>query len=227
MRTGSSAFYDQGMLNRLPADERRTQLIESAISIAEQRGVSSVTVRAVAEEAGVSLGVVHYCFESKEELIAAMGETLILQLSESMQHAFGQVRHAPDLSGSQGLKELLHIGLTGMWPLIEATPDRQLLTYEITAQALRSRNLGAVRAGAVANDQYRIMDEHAIAFLEECAKISGMVWTESLSSLSRWSLAMIDGLVLRWLVDRDSDATIAEFGEMVQVIAGKAIDAPQ
>jgi hypothetical protein len=37
---------------------------------------------------------------------------------------------------------------------------------------------------------------------------------------------MIDGLVLRWLVDRDSDATIAEFGEMVQVIAGKAIEAP-
>lgn len=214
------------MLNRLPADERRTQLIESAISIAEQRGVSSVTVRAVAEEAGVSLGVVHYCFESKEELIAAMGETLIVQLSESLQHAFGQVRHAPDLTGIQGLKELLHIGLTGMWPLIEATPDRQLLTYEITAQALRSRNLGAERAGAVASDQYRIMDEHAIAFLEECAKISGTVWTESLQSLARWSLAMIDGLVLRWLVDRDSDATIAEFGEMVQVIAGKAVEAP-
>ena len=149
----SFAFYDHWMLNRLPADERRTQLVESALSIAEQRGVSSVTVRAVAEEAGVSLGVVHYCFESKEALIAAMGETLILQLSASMQYAFAQVRHAPDLSGVQGLKELLHIGLTGMWPTIEATPDRQLLTYEITAQALRSRNLGAERAGAVAHDQ--------------------------------------------------------------------------
>ena len=108
----SFAFYDHWMLNRLPADERRTQLVESALSIAEQRGVSSVTVRAVAEEAGVSLGVVHYCFESKEALIAAMGETLILQLSASMQYAFAQVRHAPDLSGVQGLRELLHIGLT-------------------------------------------------------------------------------------------------------------------
>ncbi|WP_424805901.1 TetR/AcrR family transcriptional regulator [Rhodococcus sp. 27YEA15] len=214
------------MLNRLPADERRTQLVESALSIAEQRGVSSVTVRAVAEEAGVSLGVVHYCFESKEALIAAMGETLILQLSESMQFAFSQVRSAPDLSGPQGLKELLHIGLTGMWPTIEATPDRQLLTYEITAQALRSRNLGAERAGAVAFDQYRIMDELAKSFLSECAEISGMVWSESLESLARLSLALIDGLVLRWLVDRDSDATIAEFGEMVQIIAAKAVVAP-
>ena len=223
----SFAFYDHWMLNRLPADERRTQLVESALSIAEQRGVSSVTVRAVAEEAGVSLGVVHYCFESKEALIAAMGETLILQLSASMQYAFAQVRHAPDLSGVQGLRELLHIGLTGMWPTIEATPDRQLLTYEITAQALRSRNLGAERAGAVAFEQYRILDELAVSFLEECAKISGTVWTEPLSSIARLSLAMIDGLVLRWLVDRDSDATIAEFGEMVQVIANKAVVAPQ
>lgn len=217
-----ASFYHQRMLNRLPADERRTQLVESALSIAEQRGVSAVTVRAVAEEAGVSLGVVHYCFESKEALIAAMGETLILQLSASMQHAFAQVRHAPDLSGIQGLEELLHIGLTGMWPTIEATPDRQLLTYEITAQALRSRNLGAERAGAVAHDQYRIMDEHATAFLAECAEISGTVWTEPLDSIARLSLAMIDGLVLRWLVDRDSDSTIAEFGKMVHVIANKA-----
>ena len=58
-------------------------------------------------------------------------------------------------------------------------------------------------------------------------RISGTVWTEPLSSIARLSLAMIDGLVLRWLVDRDSDATIAEFGEMVQVIANKAVVAPQ
>lgn len=56
----------------------------------------------------------------------------------------------------------------------------------------------------------------------------GTVWTEPLSSIARLSLALIlSGLVLRWLVDRDSDATIAEFGEMVQVIASKAVVAPR
>ena len=157
------------MLNRLPADERRAQLVESALTIAERSGVASVTVRAVAEEAGVSLGVVHYCFESKDELLAAMGEALIRQLSESMSASFSQVRHASELRGVTGLRELLHIGLSGMWPIIEATPDRQLLTYEITAQALRHRAVGAGRAGAIADEQYRIMDEEAVAFLDECA----------------------------------------------------------
>ncbi len=45
-------------------------------------------MRAVAENAGVSLGVVHYCFESKEALVVAMGETLIRQLSEALHVAF-------------------------------------------------------------------------------------------------------------------------------------------
>ncbi|QYB03366.1 TetR/AcrR family transcriptional regulator [Rhodococcus sp. USK10] len=212
------------MLNRLPADERRAQLVESALAIAEQRGVASVTVRAVAEEAGVSLGVVHYCFESKEELLAAMGESLVLQLSASMRLAFGQVRHAPDLRGIDGLRELLHIGISGMWPIIEATPDRQLLTYEITAQALRHRASGSERAGDIAGQQYRTMDEEAIEFLAECARIAGVSWGTPVEAIARFGLAMLDGLVLRWLVDRDSEAMIAALDEMVQVITAKAVE---
>lgn len=212
------------MLNRLPADERRAQLVESALSIAEQRGVASVTVRAVAEEAGVSLGVVHYCFESKEELLAAMGESLILQLSESMRLAFGQVRHAPDLRGAAGLRELLHIGISGMWPIIEATPDRQLLTYEITAQALRHRASGSERAGDIAGRQYRTMDHEAIEFLAECARISDVGWSTPVESIARFGLAMLDGLVLRWLVDRDSEAMIAALDDLVHIIASKAVE---
>lgn len=225
MRDGSGvAFYDRYMLNRLPAGERRAQLVESALTIAEQRGVSSVTVRAVAEEAGVSLGVVHYCFESKEALLAAMGEALVLQLSESLRSAFGQVQHAPQLTGVQGLRELLHIGISAMWPLLEATPDRQLLTYEITAQALRHRGGGAPQIGEIATAQYRTMDEEAALFLGECAERTDVRWTEPVASISRFALAMLDGLVLRWLVDRDGEAMIAALDDMVQIVASKAVE---
>ncbi|MFD4367843.1 TetR/AcrR family transcriptional regulator [Rhodococcus sp. NPDC058521] len=213
------------MLNRLPADERRAQLIESALAIAEQRGVASVTVRAVAEEAGVSLGVVHYCFESKEALLAAMGQALVLQLSESLRVAFGQVRHAPQLVGVTGLRELLHIGLSAMWPILEETPDRQLLTYEITALSLRHRAGGAQHAGEIANEQYRIMDDEAAGFFEECARMAKVRWLEPVESVSRFALAVLDGLVLRWLVDRDGEAMIAALDDLVRVVADKATEA--
>ncbi|CRK49878.1 Tetr family transcriptional regulator [Rhodococcus sp. RD6.2] len=212
------------MLNRLPADERRAQLVESAMGIAERGGVSSVTIRAVAEDAGVSLGVVHYCFESKEALVAAMGEALVLQLSQALRYAFGQARTEEAQSGPRGLRELLHSGLSAMWPIIEATPNRQLLTYEITAYGLRQQAAGAELAGSIAAKQYATMDAEAVEFLERSVEHVGMRWTEPVGHLATFALAVIDGIVLRWLVERDSEAVIAELDDLVQLVTGKAVE---
>lgn len=184
-----------------------------------------MTIRAVAEEAGVSLGVVHYCFESKEALFAAMAESLVLQLSGGMREAFASVWDTQELSGLRDLREVLHTGLTGMWPLIEATADRQLLTYEITAYALRHRAAGAPLAGSVADEQYRVMDIEATVFLEESARRTGCTWTEPVEAIARFALAVIDGIVLRWLVDRDSAAILTELDDLVRIVGSKAVEA--
>lgn len=184
-----------------------------------------MTIRAVAEEAGVSLGVVHYCFESKEALVAAMAESLVLQLSGGMREAFASVWDTQELSGLRDLREVLHTGLTGMWPLIEATADRQLLTYEITAYALRHRAAGAPLAGSVADEQYRVMDIEATVFLEESARRTGCTWTEPVEAIARFALAVIDGIVLRWLVDRDSAAILTELDDLVRIVGSKAVEA--
>jgi AcrR family transcriptional regulator len=212
------------MLNRLPADERRAQLVDSALELAERGGVGSVTVRAVAENAGVSLGVVHYCFESKEALVVAMAETVINQLSAAMHAAFEVPHDGPDPQGVRGLRQLLHAGLSAMWPSIEATAGRQILTYEITTYSLRHRAAGTAFGQDIALQQYRTMDEQARSFLEACAERSGTVWTEPVESLSRISLALLDGLVLRWLVDRDSEAIVAELDDVAGMIAARAVE---
>ncbi|UYF92788.1 TetR/AcrR family transcriptional regulator [Rhodococcus aetherivorans] len=212
------------MLNRLPADQRRAQLVESALALAEGGGLGAVTVRAVAEHAGVSLGVVHYCFESKEALVAAMGETLVLQLSQALRTAFTLPQNGPDPQGPRGLRQLLYAGITAMWPTIEATADRQLLTYEITTYSLRHRAAGELLGGNIATEQYRIMDVEAQAFLEECAARTGTEWVEPVSTVARLALAMLDGLVLRWLVDRDSDAIVTELDDIAAIVAGRAVE---
>ncbi len=38
------------------------------------------------------------------------------------------------------------------------------------------------------------------------------------------SLAMIDGLVLRWLVDRNGDFIVAELDDMAGIIATRAVE---
>lgn len=211
------------MLNRLPADERRAQLIESALDLAERGGVGGVTVRAVAENAGVSLGVVHYCFDSKEALVVAMGETLVRQLSEAMHVAFDLPHDGPDPQGARGLRQMLHAGLNAMWPMIEATANRQILTYEITTYSLRQRAAESGSGGRIATEQYRIMDSEACRFLTDSADRAGMAWTEPIEDVAKVALAMIDGLVLRWLVDRDSDFIVAELDDMAGIIAARAV----
>lgn len=220
------------MLNRLPADERRAQLVESAIAVAERGGISSVTIRAVAEDAGVSLGVVHYCFESKEALLTAMSQALVRSLSESMHHAFREASNAGDLQGLRGLRILLHSGLSGMWPLIESTPHRQILTFELVTHSLRHRvdladpttkeETDGLMAGEIAAEQYRITDKEACDFLTECAERTGTTWLEPVPAIARLSLAMLDGLLLRWLIDRNSEAMLAQLDDMASLIATKA-----
>ncbi|MEZ5150197.1 TetR/AcrR family transcriptional regulator [Rhodococcus zopfii] len=214
------------MLNRMPADERRAQLIESALDLAERGGVGAVTVRAVAENAGVSLGVVHYCFESKEALVVAMGETLVRQLSEALHVAFDLPHDGADPQGVRGLRQLLYAGLNAMWPTIEATANRQILTYEITTYSLRQRASESERGGRIATEQYRFMDVEACRFLTDCAERTGTAWTEPVEDIARMALAMIDGLVLRWLVDRNGDFIVAELDDVAGIIAARAVDQP-
>jgi len=147
---------------RLSADARRTQLVEAALSVAENRGIEDVSLRAVTEAAGVSLGLLHYRFTDKDELLAAMADTLIGQVSDGLRLAFGQIVGAPHLTGVAGLRRVLQTGIGPLVPILESTAGRQLLTYEITTTALRRRDTGDRDGGQIADHQYRTMDAEAV-----------------------------------------------------------------
>ena len=55
-------------------EQTRTKIVEAALALFMERGFEATTMRAVAEEAGVSLGNAYYYFESKEELVQAFYE---------------------------------------------------------------------------------------------------------------------------------------------------------
>ena len=59
------------------ADVRRAQLIAAAREVLERDGMAGATLRAVAAQAGVPLGTVHYIFATKEQLLRAVLEDVI------------------------------------------------------------------------------------------------------------------------------------------------------
>lgn len=214
------------MTARLSADVRRRSLIEAGLDVAARSGIGAVTVRAVADEAAVSLGVVHYCFENKEALVTAMGEHLIAEIGTAVHAAFTEAVASDGLPGGTGiraLREAIHRGLDSLWEVVEATADRQLLTYEITAHSVRSRRQGSAPAGEIGTLQYRVMDVEAERFLVRAAAAASMRWTDPLDVLTRSALATVDGVVLRWLVDRDTVSVIAELDDLAGRLASRAV----
>ncbi|MFG2293967.1 TetR/AcrR family transcriptional regulator [Streptomyces sp. NPDC048603] len=57
------------MPKRVDHEERRTQIAEALVRVAAARGLHAVGMRDVAAEAGVSLRLVQYYFETKEKLL--------------------------------------------------------------------------------------------------------------------------------------------------------------
>jgi AcrR family transcriptional regulator len=190
-----------------PIAERRHQLIEAGLTIAERDGVANVTVRGVASEAGVSLGLVSYCFGSKEELIMAMATRIVQELAE---HSDLGPAGEPE---SDGIDVVLRKALAGMWQQVERTPGRQLLTYEITTLSLRDSALGDV-----AKRQYATTAEAAAKVLRQAAQAAGVTWTRELDHVAGLVVMAIDGATLRWLVDHDSDAALARLGDVADLL---------
>lgn len=68
---------------------RRTEILDAALRVIDQNGVTSVTFEAVAEEAGLTKGGLLYHFPSRDELLYALNDYLAQQWEATIQ------QHAP------------------------------------------------------------------------------------------------------------------------------------
>ncbi|MET8422782.1 TetR/AcrR family transcriptional regulator [Nocardia sp. NPDC059091] len=203
----------------MSVEERRAHLIEAAIGLAEKKGVAGVTTRDVAQAAGVSLGVVHYCFENKDQLMTELVKALSMELRDSVDA--NETVWQDVGTGKEALQQLVRAGLELMWLNIEATPERQLLTYETTTYALREGEQTPAKL-AIAREQYTFNDSTVADVIEHAREATGTSWTVSVDTLSRFILAAIDGIVLRWLVDNDSAAVRQQLDVLATTVAAHA-----
>jgi AcrR family transcriptional regulator len=60
----------------VPTEVRRQQFIDAAVTVIARVGVDGATTRRIAEEAGAPLATLHYCFQTKENLLWAVFEQI-------------------------------------------------------------------------------------------------------------------------------------------------------
>jgi TetR/AcrR family transcriptional regulator, transcriptional repressor of bet genes len=70
---GTKPIAEVSMPGRKAAEEeRKRQILEAAYVVATRRGLDRLTVRLVAAEAGLSLGLIHFHFKIKDALLVAL-----------------------------------------------------------------------------------------------------------------------------------------------------------
>ncbi|MEU9570007.1 TetR/AcrR family transcriptional regulator [Streptomyces massasporeus] len=92
------------MPKRVDHAERRTEIAEALVRVAGRRGLHAVGMRDVAAEAGVSLRLVQYYFQTKEKLLLFGLELLAERFGERVS---ARVQAAGDTPGPRAMIEAL------------------------------------------------------------------------------------------------------------------------
>ncbi|MEU9702211.1 TetR/AcrR family transcriptional regulator [Streptomyces sp. NPDC047981] len=186
-------------MSRMPLAERRRQLTEAAIRAMTRDGVPRTTTRSIAAEAGVSLSVFHYCFDSKQALL----ESVITAITD---HYVGTVKKALRPRGS--FRETIRAGFGAYWEHVRAHPGEHMLTYELTQYALRTPGFEPL-----ARRQHERYAEIYHELIEELDASMTLDLRVPVPVLARYLAAVTDGLTLNLLVvghDEESSAALLD-----------------
>ncbi|MEU5264688.1 TetR/AcrR family transcriptional regulator [Amycolatopsis sp. NPDC021455] len=190
--------------------DRREELIAAALRVMVRDGVAKATTRAIVSEAGMTLGVFHYCFDSREQLL----QEVITRTTDSL---VAETRRA--FAGEDDLSSIIVKSLSTFWAGVEANPGEHQLSYELSQHALRQMG-----HEALALQQYRHYLEVHEELLRETADRAGIQWTVPVPVLARYLNSVLDGVTMTWLIDRDSKHSrevLRLTGEHLMTLAAK------
>jgi AcrR family transcriptional regulator len=73
--------------NRALRSERRTQIVQSALQLFARHGYAQTSVRMIAQQAGISQGLMYRYFASKEDLLRAVAALFLDQVHDLLTNA--------------------------------------------------------------------------------------------------------------------------------------------
>ncbi|MEU9915980.1 TetR family transcriptional regulator [Streptomyces sp. NPDC051001] len=169
--------------------EGREALLNAAVRVVARGGLRKLTYRAVAEEAGVTHGLVVHHFGSRDALI-----------EEALAHTIRTSLNTSDLEPGTGKVADFSSGLSRM---VTADPGTQAFQYELLLESRRRPELlPQLRA---------LYDEYFDATQRELGR---MLPTGADKALTRLVFAALDGLVLHQLVFDEPEVTDAALEQL-------------
>ena len=166
--------------------ETRARIVRGALRALESYGLNETTTRRIASEADVRLATLHYHFDSKEAVLLAVLDLLVSELAVTLE---------ADTSTCTTLEARIAEVLRASWAYVERTRAKQIVQYELTLYALRTRG-----SEWLAARQYEGYVDAYATLLERSAVASTPALTRvQARDLAHLMLAGVDGLILQAL----------------------------
>lgn len=176
----------------LPAEERRSSIVDAAVVVIASHGLSGATTRRIAEEAKAPLGSLHYCFRNKAELIDLVAERGTTMLRE----AFDGV------DPGRGLEATIRDSVSAYWRWVQSNLGLQLALLELGMWRIRQ-----AAEGESVYSMYDAFGTHLLkGNLDLAVAADGTVPAITVEEITRFITHRFDGMILEYAASHDRDA---------------------
>lgn len=171
------------MLQRKPAEDRKADIIEALLRLADQIGPDRLTTNDIAREVGVTQAAIFRHFPTKAELWSAVGEVIAARLAEAWQQA---------LAANTTPKDRLRALIAAQLRQIETTPALPAILHSrelnVDNVNLRQRFRGILM-------QYQA---HLVANLEGMIADGSMIPDVRPQDAAILLTSLVQGIAIRW-----------------------------
>ena len=171
------------MLQRKPAEDRKTDIVEALLRLADQIGPDRLTTNDIAREVGVTQAAIFRHFPTKAELWSAVGEVIAVRLAEAWQQA-----QAANTSPKDRLRALI------------AAQLRQIETTPALPAILHSREINV--DNVILRERFRGLmmqyQAHLVANLEGMIADGSMTPDVRPQDAAVLLTSLVQGIAIRW-----------------------------
>lgn len=183
------------MLRRKPAEDRKAEIVEALLALADRIGPDRLTTNDIAREVGVTQAAIFRHFPTKAELWSEAGEVIAARMTEAWQQAL-----ASETSPKAQLRALI------------AAQLRQIETTPALPAILHSRELNVDNADL--RDRFRgllaVYQGHLVATLEGMVAGGSMTRQVRPQDAAALLTSHVQGIAIRWSLGSRGFALQAE-----------------
>ncbi len=191
--------------------DRHQQILDAAARVITERGLAETRISDVAEQAGVSPGLILYYFDSKDRLLA---EALTFANDQFYLRTSREIRRIP--SARDRLRRLIDLSVPGHLAEYDRL-DEWALWIEVWVRALRDPDMAKDRE--VLDRRWRAQ----IAEIVRGGQASGeFTTTEDADELALRVASLIDGLAIQVILN-DSEVTTERMHRTCMEVAAQLL----